>query len=81
MGAITVLGFIVWAQVGLLTCKYKVIKFGYMLETFYKRYYYLIPTPPGLWPGGRGLSFLSESWLPSFLISQNIPLAIYFHGA
>jgi hypothetical protein len=46
MGAITVLGFIVWAQVGLLTFKCKVIKFRYMLETFYKRYYYLIPTPP-----------------------------------
>ena len=34
MGAITILGFIVWAQLGLLICKYKVIKLRYMLETF-----------------------------------------------
>ena len=35
MGAISVLGFIVWAQLGLLVRKYKVNYFRYMLKTFF----------------------------------------------
>jgi hypothetical protein len=33
MGAISILGFIVWAQLGLPMRKYRVIKLCYMLET------------------------------------------------
>lgn len=40
MGAISILGFIVWAQTGLFISDYEVIKFHHMLEVFYT-----IPTP------------------------------------
>jgi heme/copper-type cytochrome/quinol oxidase subunit 1 len=35
MGAISILGFIVWAQLGLFMSDHKVIKFHYMLEVFH----------------------------------------------
>lgn len=41
MGAISVLGFIVWAQMGLLFCKSQVIKSRYMLENLYVIFYKL----------------------------------------
>ena len=37
MGAISILGFIVWAQLGLFLSKQKEIKLRHMLETFYKQ--------------------------------------------